>query len=164
LPNGALPTEQASYQKGHEDYVSIHPTCSPQNNVTRRRLPEAAGIAIMEGIFKPFKKAHVTGNGYQLADILLPLPTASSPNRLNAFYQSSNFQSVRGDIEYQVIYGKSAGFKLSNSEGKAWVEVFVAYWKAIGELLKAEEATQMNAAVRIITFVIFESHFLSPLE
>lgn len=109
----------------------------------------------MEGVFKPFKNSHVTGNGYQLADTLQPLPTTTNPDRLHAFYRSSNFQSIKGDVEYQIIYGKSAGFNLPSAEGKAWVEVFVAYWKAIGELLKAEEATRMNSAVRKITPVTF---------
>ena len=47
-------------------------------------------------------------------------------------------QMIESDIRSQLKYSKSNRF--SNNESTAWVEIFVSYWKAIGTILKAEEA------------------------
>lgn len=92
--------------------------------------------------------AHVTGNGYQLSETLLPLNTTSQPDRLYAFYHSTNAAKVLQDVRYHVLYDKSAGFHISQAAGKAWIDVYVAYWKAVGEILRAEEAIKSGSVVR----------------
>lgn len=102
----------------------------------------------MEAFFKDFSEAYGAGKGYQLADTLLPFAPSQDPNRLHNFYRSTNAANVRSDIQYNILYDRSSTLKLSTEEGKAWVDVYVAYWTALGEILKAEEAQRTNSPVR----------------
>jgi hypothetical protein len=71
---------------------------------------------------------------------------------------------VKTEFRNAIVY--KTGFKLSTDEANAWVEIFVAYWKAIGEILKAEEAIRYGSKVcflfpillfRYYTFILFNS-------
>lgn len=86
-------------------------------------------------------------SGYVLARSLSPLAPPENPNKLQAFFQSTNYQNVHKDIQYAVLYDRLSPLSLSPDEGKAWVEVYVSYWKAVGMILKAEEATANRYAV-----------------
>src|SRR3954468_13034525 len=102
----------------------------------------------MDPIFNDFIRAHTDGNGYDLSLTLSPIPPSNEPNRLRAFYRSTNFSSVQKDFQYRILWDKPKGFEIHTEEGNGWVEVFVAYWKAIGEIVKAEEASRTNSKVR----------------
>ena len=102
----------------------------------------------MEAIFKNFREAHIAGNGYQLSDTLLPISPSEEPRRLRDFYNSTNAENVKGDIQYNVLYDRQSTLRLSTEEGKAWVDVYTAYWAAVGEIIKAEDAQKTNAQVR----------------
>lgn len=102
----------------------------------------------MEAVFKAFREAYGTVNGYQLSDTLLPSAPSQEPNRLRDFYRSTNYANVKSDIQYNVLYDRSSSLRLSTEEGKAWVDVYVAYWTAVGEILKAEESQKTNSLVR----------------
>lgn len=108
----------------------------------------------MDAFFDTFKHAHVIGSGYQISETLLPLNTSNQPNRLISFYRSTNFQSVKTDIEYQIKYDNKAG--LSKKEIICWVDIYVAYWKAVGEILKAEAAARTGALVSRIFFILYD--------
>lgn len=101
----------------------------------------------MDAIFEDFKRAYGSGLGYDISMTLSPIAPPDQPNRLRAFYRSTNFASAKRDFQYRVLWDKSNGFVLGADEGNGWVEIYFAYWKAIGEILNAEEATQTNAKV-----------------
>lgn len=103
----------------------------------------------MENFFRDFQDAIASINGYQLSDTLLPTSPSEDPDRLRRFYNSTNAANVKKDIQYCILYDKSSQFRLSTEEGKAWVDVYVAYWTAVGEILKADEAQRQNLAVRL---------------
>ena len=89
----------------------------------------------------------MTGNGYLLSETLRPLNTALHPDRLLSFFRSTNHASVKLDLRYQILYDKSSNLHFSTAEGNAWIDVYAAYWKAIGELLKADAAENTEKSV-----------------
>ncbi|KAK2736851.1 COP9 signalosome (CSN) subunit [Myotisia sp. PD_48] len=95
----------------------------------------------MGSILTDFKEAQTRGSGNALAATLVPVAPSNDPNRLRSFYQSTNSVSAPSDIKYALLHDRRTGSKLSKSEGSAWVDIFVAFWKAVGELLKIEDDT-----------------------
>ncbi|KAJ9646390.1 COP9 signalosome (CSN) subunit [Coniosporium tulheliwenetii] len=93
----------------------------------------------MESVFNDFKRAIEAGDGYGVASTISPVPPPSDPGRLYSFHRSTNSYSVQTDFRYAIVYNND--IQLNKMEGNSWVDVFVAYWKAIGELLLAEELT-----------------------
>ncbi|KAG0651630.1 COP9 signalosome 8 [Hyphodiscus hymeniophilus] len=99
----------------------------------------------MDSVFQDFKKAYSEGHGYGLSMTLSPIPPSSDPNRLKAFFRSTNHASAKTDFKYHILYDNSMPFKLPQDEGNGWVEVYFAYWKAVGEILNAETASKAGA-------------------
>ena len=102
----------------------------------------------MDSLFKKFSTAYGEGQGYGLAETLSPIPPPSQPDKLQRFYRSTNFQSVKSDFQYRLLYDNSNPVRLDAVEGKAWVEIYCSYWSAIGELLEAEAAISKNQKVQ----------------
>lgn len=96
----------------------------------------------MESVFNDFKRAIEAGDGYGVAATISPVPPPSDPGRLYSFHRSTNSYSVQTDFRYAIVYNND--MQLNKMEGNSWVDVFVAYWKAIGELLLAEEVTNQG--------------------
>jgi COP9 signalosome complex subunit 12 len=96
----------------------------------------------MEDVVRDFKIALEDENGYAVASCITPLPPKNDPGRLYSFYRSSNDYNISSNLRNALIYNGD----LSKAEGNAWVEVFVAYWKAIGELLNLEELQNQGKA------------------
>ena len=94
----------------------------------------------MDRIFSDFRQAQEYGSGSLLSTTLLPIATPTDPDRLRAFYGSTNKLKVGPDIRSQILNNPYAGYQLSKAEGEAWVDVYVAYWRALGEILLAEDA------------------------
>lgn len=92
----------------------------------------------MNDTFDQFTKAHISRNGYLLAQTLSPVPPSDDPHRLMAVWRSTNSHSVKGDIKHFIKTNTSHRHKLDNDEVNGWVEVYMAYWKAIGEILAGE--------------------------
>jgi len=103
----------------------------------------------MDLIFEDFRNAYSVGKGYELAQTLSPEPPPSQPDRLYNFFRSTNFAAVKNDFRYRILYDNTSPFKLPADEGNGWVEIYVAYWKAIGEILNAENAPKANAKVKL---------------
>jgi len=101
----------------------------------------------MDIVFGLFRDAYLTGKGYQLSETLTPVAPPNLPDLLYEFYRSTNAANVQKDIRYNVLYDSTTSLKLSTEEGNSWVEVYVAYWKAIGEILRIEEARRTNSQV-----------------
>jgi COP9 signalosome complex subunit 12 len=89
----------------------------------------------MASIFADFHEAQVVGSGHLLASCLAPVDTSQNPRRLELFAQLSNSQTVSADIRYHILQDRSITVKLPKVEGNAWVEIFIALWKTVRELL-----------------------------
>ena len=103
----------------------------------------------MDAVFSDFQRAYEGGNGYSLSETLSPIPPPSDPRRLYNFYRSTNFSQVKRDFQYRILYDGASSFKLPADEGNGWVEVYWAYWKAVGDILEAENTIGTNKKVSI---------------
>lgn len=92
----------------------------------------------MNELFEEFAKAHAVQNGYLLAQTLSPVPPPDDPHRLRKIWQSTNSHSVKGDIKHFIKTQTSHRINLDHDEVNGWVEVYTAYWNAIGEIIAGE--------------------------
>lgn len=98
----------------------------------------------MSSIFAQFKQAQTSGSGDDLAATLIPESTPQDPNRIRSFYYFTNSASVDADIRYALLRDRATGVKLPTDEGNAWVELFVAFWKAAREIVALEESSSQS--------------------
>lgn len=75
-----------------------------------------------------------------MATTVTPTAPSADRNRLRKLYNDSNSFSIASDIRYGLLDHKQTDLRFSKAEGTAWVDVYVAYWKAIGAILEAEAA------------------------
>jgi hypothetical protein len=93
----------------------------------------------MSSLFADFKQAQVVGSGSMLAATIVPVTPPQSQDRLRSFYYSSDSANILSDVRHGLLQDRVTGIKLPKQEGAAWVEIFVAFWKTIGEIFKIEE-------------------------
>ncbi|ORY12396.1 hypothetical protein BCR34DRAFT_600617 [Clohesyomyces aquaticus] len=96
----------------------------------------------MEAIIEPFRHAHASGDGYAVSALLSPIPPPYDPGRLYAFYRASNEQRIDPELRYALKYSK--GSRIPPDESGAWADMFVLYWRAVGEILKVEEGSNQG--------------------
>lgn len=96
----------------------------------------------MESIASLFRIAFDTSDGYKLAESLTPLAPTHDAGRLYAFHRSANTVSITSELRNALLYKSDSDF--TKAEGAAWVDVYVAYWRAVGELLAVEEAVNQR--------------------
>jgi hypothetical protein len=83
-----------------------------------------------------FQHAYAAKSGYDLANTLDP----SDTTQLAAYVQSYTAQTINTDVRYATVY--SSGLDLDKAESHAWLEVYVAYWKAGRTIIAAEELSR----------------------
>ncbi|KAL6245867.1 COP9 signalosome (CSN) subunit [Rhinocladiella similis] len=88
----------------------------------------------MGSVFADFHNAQRVGDGRQLALCLAPIDTDHDPRRLQSFAQLSNYQTISADVRYHLVQDRNA-VKLPKAEANAWVDIFVALWKSVKELV-----------------------------
>ncbi|KAF2259569.1 hypothetical protein CC78DRAFT_475207 [Lojkania enalia] len=96
----------------------------------------------MQAALEPFLTAHTNEDAWAVASLLSPIAPPSDPGRLYDFYRASNEHMIENDIRTALIYSRAS--RLEPSEGSAWSEIFVNYWKVVGQILRAEEATNQG--------------------
>ena len=94
----------------------------------------------MEDLFRDFKQAQLAGSGPLLATTINPLAPPTDSSRLHRIYNDSNSFSIASDVRFGLLDHKHTELRFSKVEGNAWVDVYVAYWKALGAILEAENA------------------------
>lgn len=88
----------------------------------------------MDTLIRTFSNAQSSREGYHLAQTLSPdLPQ----QQLQAIWKSCGHHDAQNVIK-RGIQNSTSGFeKLPKDEVQGWTDVYLAYWKAIGELLPA---------------------------
>ncbi|KAI4196422.1 MAG: hypothetical protein LQ350_006567 [Teloschistes chrysophthalmus] len=89
----------------------------------------------MDTVFQTFHQASSRFAGPLLATTLSPIPPDDDPTLLHRFHRDSNVFSIQSDIQK---YIKARPLYLPIAEANAWIDIYVAYWKALGEILRAE--------------------------
>lgn len=92
----------------------------------------------MDTLFRQFRQAYFLTSGPQLSATIIPLAPSGDPTRLRDFYNGSDLSSIVSDIRSGILAHVSTDLRFSKAEGSAWADLYVAYWKAIGELLDVE--------------------------
>ncbi|KAJ5183393.1 hypothetical protein N7492_001009 [Penicillium capsulatum] len=101
----------------------------------------------MGNIAKDFRSAYRDGSGAGLAAVLAPIVTAQEPHRLRSFYNSTNEAYINEDLKDALF--QTFRPRPPRNEQNAWVEIFTAYWHAVGELLRWEDRDPNASAVAI---------------
>lgn len=81
----------------------------------------------MDALFALFNTAHEHRNGYLLASTLDPLGPPQIPHLIHDFAHDSTPSKIETDIRYRTVYNSALG--LSKSDARAWLDLYVAYWK-----------------------------------
>jgi hypothetical protein len=104
----------------------------------------------MDTIFPEFGDAFSRRNGYQLSQTLSPeLPN----DMLQAIWRSTTSQDVRSMLKRGIQSSAvSPAYRLSKNETEGWVEVYYLYWKAVGELLAAQEQSSDKKVSQSLAF------------
>jgi hypothetical protein len=89
-----------------------------------------------------FRDAIRDENGYALAEVFTPIAPANDVGRLYAFHRALSASSIQSELRNEIIYKSQR--RLPKVESNAWIEVFTYYWRAIGELLAAEESINVG--------------------
>ncbi|KAL8678064.1 MAG: hypothetical protein Q9186_005559 [Xanthomendoza sp. 1 TL-2023] len=89
----------------------------------------------MDAIFNVFHHAQYSHDGAVLGALLSPIPPTQDPTLLHRFHKDSNVFSIQSDI---TNYIKLPHSSVPKGEANAWIDIYVSYWKAIGEILRAE--------------------------
>ncbi|MCJ1479533.1 COP9 signalosome (CSN) subunit [Lambiella insularis] len=92
----------------------------------------------MDILFQDFKEAHMNCSGPLLATTISPVAPPNDPDRLKRFYEASSTLAIQTDIRSGLLAHTNTEVRFSKPEGNAWVDVYIAYWKAIGEILALE--------------------------
>lgn len=101
----------------------------------------------MSPITGDFCHAYLDGSGAHMAAILTPIATSQDPHRLRSFYNFTNANYLNEDLKVALF--QNFRQRPPRAEQSAWVEIFAAYWYAIGELLRWEEQHPGASAVAI---------------
>lgn len=92
----------------------------------------------MRAIFQDFKHAHYIKSGPLLASTITPEAPASDNLRLRSLYHDINSANLSSALRNGLLTPK-ADLRLSKAEGNAWVDLYAAYWKFLGEIIPAVE-------------------------
>ncbi|PWY82869.1 COP9 signalosome complex subunit [Aspergillus heteromorphus CBS 117.55] len=101
----------------------------------------------MSSIFNDFAEGQRTGSGHRLAAALTPVAPAENPDRLKAFFYFSNATRVASDLRYSLF--QATGIRLPKQETNAWIEIFTPYWKAVGEIVRFDDAPSHASWVKV---------------
>ena len=96
----------------------------------------------MQAALAIFHEAHAAQSPGWVSEALSPVPPPDNPGRLYEFVRASNEHQVESDIRYAIKFSKVG--RLSPKESNAWTDIFVSYWKAVGAILRAEEARNQH--------------------
>ncbi|EAA66533.1 hypothetical protein AN0434.2 [Aspergillus nidulans FGSC A4] len=91
----------------------------------------------MDTILRDLEAGHRLGSGPRLAAALTPVDTPEHPDRLKSFYYFSNAAQLPASLRYYI--SQLNGEKIPKQDLNAWVDIFSAYWKAVGEIVKFDE-------------------------
>lgn len=103
----------------------------------------------MGSVFADFHEAQRMGSGQLLASCLLPVDTVQDPRRLRSFAHIFNYATIAADVRYHLFQSSAASYRPPKNEANAWVEIFVALWTTVKELLAIEDSLHQASWSRV---------------
>lgn len=113
----------------------------------------------MDALIKEFRTAYTKERGNDLAKTLTP-DLSDSTKLLSILESGRNAQAIKDDLQFLFVRDKSAQLRMSRDEAQGWQEVYLAYWKALGEILAAEGRRRDGA--RVCAFQILHERTNGP--
>ncbi|KAK1755098.1 protein CSN12 [Echria macrotheca] len=112
----------------------------------------------MDAVFEHFAKGQVESNGYELSKSLSP----SLPNeQLRAIWKSCNTHSVKGVVKRHVHASLDRMNVFAAKEDpkyvQGWIDVYTAYWKAVGDLHAARDPASDSKGSQLLWTKVYES-------
>ena len=104
-----------------------------------------ARLLKMDILFQDFQTANEQGSGALLAATVSPTPPAHYLNRLESIWNSTNYASAERDIGHSLTNSMPGPIKFPSQEITIWTDIYVAYWKSLGQILAAQEHSNDNA-------------------
>lgn len=93
----------------------------------------------MQAALAPFQEAHATALAQPVANFFSPAPPAQDPGRLYDFSRASNEVQIENDVRHVLKHNKTT--RMTQKENGAWADIIVSYWRAVKEIIKADEAS-----------------------
>lgn len=93
----------------------------------------------MDLLFHDYHKAVEEGSGDHLAATISPISPPHYLNRLETIYNSTNYASVERDVGYGLTKTALGPINVASADHNLWIDIYVAYWKAVGEILAVQE-------------------------
>ena len=93
----------------------------------------------MDFIFKDFQHAHLERSGPLLATTITPIAPPEDPYRLRQLSSGSSAFTIQQEFRSGLLAHTNTELRFSKPERNAWVDVYVAYWKAVGEIIALED-------------------------
>lgn len=90
----------------------------------------------MDALIQDFRQAYTGLKGDQLAETLRPDIQLYS-NKLQSIWNRGDARSSQSDLQF-LFYQDHSRPRLSKEETTGWYEIYMAYWKAVGEILAVE--------------------------
>ncbi|KAI1771181.1 PCI domain-containing protein [Hypoxylon cercidicola] len=87
----------------------------------------------MDALIQEFRPAFVDLNGDRLAETFSPDVQANAA-KLQAIWGRGNLRDVTADLDF-LFYSDPSRPRMSQQETTGWVEMYLSYWKAVGEIL-----------------------------
>ena len=99
----------------------------------------------MEVLFRDYHQAVEEGSGDLLAATISPIAPQHYLNRLESIWQSTNYAAAENDVGFGLTKTALGSLKYPNPEINLWTDIYVAYWKAIGEIIFVQDQPTDNA-------------------
>lgn len=96
----------------------------------------------MQAALAPFQEAHATALAQPVANFFSPVPPAQDPGRLYDFSRASNEVQIENDVRHVLKHNKTT--RMTQKETGAWVDIIVSYWRAVKEIIRADEASNQG--------------------
>ncbi|KAI0001232.1 PCI domain-containing protein [Xylariaceae sp. FL0662B] len=90
----------------------------------------------MDSLIQEFRVAYLAMRGDQLAETLHP-DVQANPTKLLSIWGRGDQRAVTADLNFLFCQDHSR-IVLSKEETTGWIEIYLVYWKALGEILAVE--------------------------
>lgn len=90
----------------------------------------------MDALIHDFRAAYTGLKGDQLAETLNPDVRVHS-DKLISIWNRGDARTAQSDLQF-LFYQDRSRPRLTKEETTGWYEIYMAYWKALGEILAAE--------------------------